>query len=128
MRFLLDTTVLIDASRHREPARSWLQEVLGLSSEVGVCVVTIAEFFAGLRPDERPRWEAFVNELTYWGTTRAMAKQAGIYRYEYARRGQTILTADSLIAATAAAVGAVLVTENVKDFPMPEIKTIRLLP
>jgi predicted nucleic acid-binding protein len=128
MRFLLDTTVLIDASRHREPARSWLQEVLGLSSEVGVCVVTIAEFFAGLRPDERPRWEAFVNELTYWGTTREMAKQAGIYRYEYARRGQTILTADSLIAATAAAVGAVLVTENVKDFPMPEIKTIRLLP
>jgi predicted nucleic acid-binding protein len=127
VRYLLDTTVLIEASRHREPALSWLQEALRKSDEVGVCAVTVAEFFAGLRPDERPRWDAFVAELTYWATTREMARQAGIYRYAYARLGRTILTADVLIAATAAAVGATLVTNNIKDFPMPEIKTMRLL-
>jgi hypothetical protein len=38
---------------------------------------------------------------------------------------RTILTADALIATTAAAIGAMLVTETVKDFPMPEIRTIR---
>ena len=64
MRYLLDTMVLIEASRHREPALSWLQETLRKSDEVGVCAVTVAEFFAGLRPDERPRWDAFVAELT----------------------------------------------------------------
>jgi predicted nucleic acid-binding protein len=128
LRYLLDTTVLIEASRHREPALSWLQEALRTPVEVGVCAVTIAEFFAGLRPDERPRWDAFVAELTYWAATREMARQAGIYRYAYARLGRTVLTADALIAATAAAVGATLVTDNIKDFPMPEIKTMRLLP
>jgi predicted nucleic acid-binding protein len=126
MRYLLDTTVLIEASRHREPALSWLRETLRKSDEVGVCAVTVAEFFAGLRPDERPRWDAFVAELNYWATTREMARQAGIYRYTYARLGRTILTADALIAAAAAAVGATLVTDNIKDFPMPEIKTMRL--
>ena len=40
--------------------------------------------------------------------------------------GRTMLTADAVIAATAAAVGATLVTDNIKDFPMPEIKTMRL--
>ena len=125
-RFLLDTTVLIEASRHREPALSWLHEALRKSDEVGVCAVSVAEFFAGLRPDERLRWDAFVAELTYWATTREMARQAGIYRYEYARRGRTILTADALIAATAAAVGATLVTENVKDFPMLDLRLLRL--
>ena len=128
MRFLLDTTVLIDASLHREPARSWLQETLRQSGEVGVCAVVVAEFFAGLRPDERPRWEAFIDELTYWETTRDMARQAGIYRYEYARRGQTIAIPDALIAATAAAIRAVLVTDNIKDFPMSEVSTMRLAP
>jgi predicted nucleic acid-binding protein len=127
MRFLLDTTVLIEASRHREPALSWLHEALRTPDEVGVCAVIVAEFFAGLRPNERPRWEAFIDELTYWVTTREVATQAGIYRYDYARRGQTILTADALIAATAAAVGATPVTDNAKHFPMPEIKTMRLV-
>jgi predicted nucleic acid-binding protein len=55
-----------------------------------------------------------------------VARHTGIYRYEYARRGQTILTAAALIAATAAAVGATLVTDNVKHFPMAEIKIMRL--
>ena len=67
------------------------------------------------------------SELTYWATKRETARQAGIYRYEYARRGQTILIADALIAATAAAVGSTLVTDNGKHFPMPKIKTMRLV-
>jgi predicted nucleic acid-binding protein len=127
MRFRLDTTVLIEASRHREPALSWLREALRTSDEVGVCAATVAEFFAGLRPDERPRWASFIDELTYWATRREVDRQAGSYRYEYARRRQTILTAEALITATAAAVGAMLVTDNVKHFPMPEIKSMRLV-
>jgi predicted nucleic acid-binding protein len=55
VRYLLDTTVLIAASRHQEPAQSWLQAALRQDAEIGVSAVTAAEFFAGLRTDERPR-------------------------------------------------------------------------
>jgi predicted nucleic acid-binding protein len=125
VRFLVDTTVLIDVSRHREPALTWLRNALQRPDEVGVCAVTVAEFFAGLRPDERARWEAFIGQLTFWVTTRDMAQQAGSYRYDYARRGRVIPTADAIIAATAAAVGATLVTDNAKDFPMPGLSLIQ---
>ena len=89
--------------------------------------MTVAEFFAGIVPAERPQWDVFIAELTYWVATRDIAQQAGMFRYEYLRRGQTIQLPDAMIAATAMAVGAVVVTNNVKDFPMPEIKTIHLL-
>ena len=55
-----------------------------------------------------------------------MAELAGVFRYDFARRGRTILTPDALVAATAAVVDAILVTDNVKDSPMPEVRTIQL--
>jgi predicted nucleic acid-binding protein len=91
-----------------------------------VSAVNIAEFFAGLRPAERSRWAAFFGELRYWGVTPQVAVRAGIYRYDYARQGRTILLPDALVAATAVEEGAILVTNNVKDFPMPELSLLRL--
>jgi hypothetical protein len=126
MRLLLDTTVLIDAARGTEPARSWLQDELWRPNVIGVCPVNITEFFAGLRPDERLRWDAFVGELAYWGITRRIAVQAGVYQFDYARRGHQIQLGDALVAATAVVVGAIIVTDNVKDFPMPEVTILRL--
>ena len=92
---------------------------------MGVCGVVITEFFTGLQPEQRPRWETFVERLAFWNITPQIAMQAGLYRYTYARRGTTLATTDAIIAATAVSVGATLVTGNVKDFPMPELSLIR---
>jgi predicted nucleic acid-binding protein len=124
--FLLDTTVLIDVSRSREPAASWLQETLRQSTQVCVSAVTVAELFAGLRPALRLDWQDFIDDLTHWDVTREIAIQAGVFRYDLARRGRTILIADTLIAATAAVYGATLVTANIKDYPMPNLRLLRL--
>lgn len=124
--YLLDTTVLVDVSHEREPTVTWLRDMLRSSNVVGVSGVNVAEFFAGLRPGERGRWAAFLADLEYWAITPEVAMRAGIVRYDYARQGRAILLPDALVAATAAVVGAILVTSNVKDFPMLNVQVLRI--
>jgi predicted nucleic acid-binding protein len=126
--YLLDTTVLIDLSRNREPASSWFRRNVHQSGTLGVSTVTIAEFFAGLAIADRTLWERFIDELSHWDVSRDIALQAGIYRHDLARLGRIVLIPDALIAATAAIVGATLVTSNAKDFPMPGMRILRLGP
>lgn len=127
MRYLVDTTVLIDASRQREPALPWLRTALGQRVVVGVSVVSIAEFFAGLRPDERPQWEPFIDEVSHWSVTKDIAIRAGGIQYDIKRQGRTMLLPDALIAATASIHGAVVVTANVKDFAATGVVVLPLI-
>jgi predicted nucleic acid-binding protein len=54
--------------------------------------------------------------------TRPIAEQAGLLRREWASRGRTLSLPDLLIAASAIHHGLVLVTDNVKDFPMRDLR------
>lgn len=94
-------------------------------NDIGVCAVTIAEFVAGLRPHERARWQQFIDSMTCWDVTRDIATQAGYLQYDYACRGHTVRTVEALIAAAAVVSGSVIVTDNLKDFPMAEVSAIR---
>jgi predicted nucleic acid-binding protein len=89
--------------------------------------VTVAEFFAGLRPEQRRDWQHFIDRLTHWEVTKEIGIRAGVLRYDLARDGRTMHIADALIAATAVVNGAALVTSNVKDFAVPGVTTIRLV-
>jgi len=124
--YLLDTTVLIDVARRKEPATSWLGDTLRRSDQVCVSAVTVAEFFAGVRPAQRIEWQRFIDGLTHWDVTREIAIRAGTLRYDLARQGRAILILDALIAATAIAYGASLATANIKDFSVPGLATLRL--
>ena len=124
MTYLLDTSAVIDFSKGWEPARSTIQGIPEGQGEVGVCGVTIAEFTAGLPAKERAAWEPFFATLAYWDITREDATQAGVWLHDYARTGTTLSTTDTLIAAVAARVKATVVTDNTKDYPMPEVETL----
>lgn len=76
----------------------------------------------GLRPRERKRAAAFLDALRFLVTDREAARRAGRYQAEWAKRGRTIHPADALIAGTARAHGAVLLTHNLDDFPMRDLK------
>jgi len=52
---------------------------------------------------------------------------AGQDRYSFARRGRTLSITDMLVAATAREHQAILVTGNVKDYPMTDIDIFPLL-
>jgi len=117
-RYLLDTDTLIDFSKGWEPTRSRLLQLIESGEALGVCAITIAEFYAGIPPDNRAVWEEFFAALTYWDITREAATAAGRDRYDFARKGPPITTADSLIGAVAREQHAAILTTNIGDFPM----------
>jgi predicted nucleic acid-binding protein len=123
-RYLLDTSTLIDVSKGIEPVRSRVLALLIAGDEVGLCAVGLAEFAAGLAVHQRRRWPRLLTRLHYWRITREAAARAGYYRYDFARRGRAIATPDALIAATAWHWQATLVTDNIKDFPMTDIRVV----
>jgi len=117
-RRLLDTTSLIDFSKGFEPSTACISQLLASGDEVGVCPVTVAELYAGLRPKDRPQWDTLLSRLLFWPITYAASVQAGTWRYAFARQGIQVAMMDSLVAAVADEVGATIVTSNGKDFPM----------
>jgi predicted nucleic acid-binding protein len=125
-RFLLDTDILIDFSKGREPAFSFVHRAIAHRDDLGVTPINVAEFYAGLRPEDIPTWDAFFEPLEFWPLSREAAKQAGRWRYDFARRGQSLPTTDTLVAAVALQHRAVIVTNNVADYPMPSVELLAL--
>jgi predicted nucleic acid-binding protein len=126
VRYIVDTDVLIDLSRAVEPVSSVVRALVVARQEVAICVVQIAEFFAGVPPLERALQGAFLRAFAYWDVSRRAAIQAGAYRYDFARLGIQLKTPDALIAAVAREHSAVIVTRNARDFPMTDVR-VRVL-
>ena len=125
-RYLLDTTALIDFSKGREPARSRILEMIEVGDEVGLCAVNVAEFYTGVSFGQQPAWDEFLSALTSWEVDFEDGLKAGQYRWEFARQGRAISTADALIAAVAGPQRAIIVTGNVRDYPMPDIEILAI--
>ncbi len=123
-RYLLDTPILIDFCKAYEPTFSSVLRMIESDDDIALCAVVVAEFYFGLAPQERIRWSEFLDSLLFWQETLEVAKQAGIWRYEFARRGISLSTPDLLVAAVAHVNNAVLVTNNLRDFPMEEIRLL----
>lgn len=120
--YVLDSTVLIGYLRDLSSIASDLRRRLGKGHTLGTTCVNLAEVERGLRPRERRRAAGFLDALRFLATDREAARRAGRYQADFAGRGRTIHTADALIAGTARAHGAVLLTHNIADFPMSDIR------
>lgn len=51
IRYLVDTTTVIDFSKGVEPVSSRLLALIDAGDDVGVCAVVVAEFSSGLTPE-----------------------------------------------------------------------------
>ena len=122
---LLDATALVDYFRRRRAIRDLVERLESQGHRLAVCAVGLAEVYSGFDAQERIDNGPVADRWFYYETTPAIAKEAGRYRYEFARIGTTLSATDSLIAAVAIANDATLITNNLRHFPMQEI---RLLP
>lgn len=84
-------------------------------------MVTLTEIYAGIRGNELALTERFLAGLEHYSLNSQLARQAGLLKNEWTKKGRTLGVADLIIAATALAHNLVLMTDNRKDFPMPQL-------
>ena len=118
--YLLDTDVSIYLLNGKLPEVE--EHLASLPAEqVGTTTVTAAELRFGALNSGRPqknlaRVETFLAPLTQVPFDESAAIQFGNLKQHLVSKGQLIGTMDLLIAACALAAGAVLVTNNVREF------------
>lgn len=122
MTYLLDTDVLIDFFKFKEPAKGLLQH-LSKRGVFALSALTITELRSGWAKEQADR---LLPQLYALGTVepvdKEIAEQAGTWRQEYKGRGVQLSTPDTVIAATAYLKDCCLVTKNTRDYPMPELQ------
>ena len=126
MTYLLDSTVLIDWLRGVPEAKSRLESLALEGERIAVNAISVSEVFSGLAEKHRPLIDELLGSYQYWTITEPVAKQAGSYRYQFARQGIQLSVTDTILAAHAVSRDATLITGNIRDFPMPELKLMRV--
>ena len=120
-KVLFDTDILIDILRGREAIRTFLLDLTDHS--VPCCsVISVAELYAGMRPEEKHATDILLDALVIVPVTQEIAETAG--RFKRRMKSRRLELADCLIAATAFVEGVTLATGNTKDYPMSEITVI----
>jgi predicted nucleic acid-binding protein len=121
MRYLLDSTVLIDHLRGRPVGRR-LVGLLASGDVLCTTAINVEEIARGLRPRERSVAQGLFRGLLVLPLGAEEGWRAGEWRRSYARRGVTLSQADCLIAAASVSARAILATGNPGDFPMRELR------
>jgi predicted nucleic acid-binding protein len=124
MIVLLDTNILIDILNNRWDRRAYFTQLTEDGVTFASCAVTVAEIYAGMRPKEAGITAELLESLDYYETTASAAKLGGELVATWAKKGRTLSLTDTLIAAVAMEHGLAIATDNVKDFPMPELQLV----
>jgi hypothetical protein len=126
-RFLLDTTFIVDVLNDRRNRLAVMRDLIANQHELACCAVNVTEIYTGLRGPETGKTEALLRGLLYIPIGFEAARLAGELRQVWARKGKSFSVPDMIIAAVCITEKLTLITDNRKDFPMPEL-TIHPLP
>lgn len=117
MTVVVDTSVIIDVLRGDGAAASVLREARA-RGPLHASEITRVEVLAGVRPGEESATRGLLGVFVWHPLDEALAEDAAELGRRWLPGNRGIDSADLVIAATAIAVGGVLLTRNVKHFPM----------
>ncbi len=116
--YLLDTTAIIDYLRDKSGVPELLEKFCMEGGLLCCSPVNIVEVYAGMKEKEKTVTDEFLNSLECHDINREIANLAGELKSKYSKKGITLSTSDVLIAATAIKKHLILVTNNVRHFPI----------
>ena len=119
---LIDTNVVIDALKKRRGRAEYLESLALHGFTLSLCAIVLAELYAGMSPADIYKAEGMTRDFVFLATNAELARLAGALRKRYRDRGIALSVPDCLIAAIAIHYNVMLVTDNQKDFPMPELQ------
>jgi predicted nucleic acid-binding protein len=116
MRYLLDTTLIVDHAHGYEPAMQLLDRLFSDGADLFTCDVVVCEALSGGTDEHRDVVGRLLRALDYVATDPTAARAAGQARLERHRAGGKLGLGDALIAAVARGLDATVVTRNRPDF------------
>lgn len=117
MAYLVDTCIFIDYFRGNNEAALFFD---GLDAPPYLSALTVAELYAGVREGkERLLLDSLVQQFPILPLDDEAAIKGGLYRRQY-HKSHGVGMMDALLAASAQLKNLILVTRNVKHFPMIE--------
>lgn len=123
MRYLLDTTVLIDHAHGRAGAPELLRRLFDETDDLLVCDIVVTEALSKGPDEEMLVIGALIRSLEYVSTHPDAARWAGESRRQRRTKGPRSL-GDAIIAGIAQSLDATVVTRNPRDF---EVQGVRVL-
>lgn len=120
--FLVDTNVLILGVAFEEPDHTFLQKIIA-KDQLYLSVVVIGEFLSRSTKEEEIELEKLLTDFPTLEVNLEIARIAAQYRKKFLKTRRTQLL-DYFLAAQAKLNHLTLVTNNVGDFPMKDIKII----
>ena len=124
----MDTNVVIDALKKRRGRAEYLESLPLQGLTLCICAVVLTELYTGLAQTQHHKAEGMTKDFEFLSTNAELGHLAGVLRRRYRDLGIALSTPDCLIAATAIYHDAMLITENQKDFPLPELRFYPLPP
>lgn len=122
MRFVLDTTFIIDHLRGLPAAVDWLERAMTSGDRLFVTEVIVCEAWAGAARENDPALRGLLGPLEFVTPGPDQARVAGRLRAEARSKGRTLGLGDALIAATAGALDAAVLTRNGRDFGLTPVR------
>jgi predicted nucleic acid-binding protein len=119
---MLDTTFVIDQLRGDPAATALFERLAEAGDPLYICDVVVCETYAGVHPGDEARVDRLFRYIEYVQAGPIAAREAGQWRAEALRRGRTLSAPDALVAATADAVDAAVLTRSVSHFALTPVR------